>query len=86
MSNNRAELQQPADDAWRKKEAAEQAKRDADFEVVLEAEARRNFFAGSPDAPESAYLAVREEYRKKVLLRRSEAAERADTPHRIYRW
>lgn len=77
MSNNKATEQS---------EAARKAKRDADFELVLDGEARRMFEEGSPDAPESAWQSVRDEYRKKVLLRRSEAAAHADTSHRIYRW
>lgn len=64
--------------------AAEQQQK---FEAELEDEAKRLFRVGNPHASEETWKAVRDEYRKKVLVQRSEDAVRqTDAFYSAYGW
>ncbi len=62
---------------------AEDKRREEQFERTLEAEARSLFFSGNGGASEEVYKSVREEYRRLVMRRRAEAAERET--HSMYK-
>ncbi|HST53077.1 MAG TPA: hypothetical protein VLJ61_13790 [Pyrinomonadaceae bacterium] len=60
----------------KRRQEAFAAEQEGKFEAELEDEAKRLFRAGNPLASEETWESVREEYRKKVLLQRSEETQR----------
>lgn len=67
-----------------KRRDADKAVREEKFDAELEDEARQLFNTGNAGASDAVWQSVRDEYRKKVLLRRSEQEAQRGIPS-LYR-